>query len=114
MLPAIILPLPLPLRRPTDPPFSREELLALAALLPAVDRQRLALALLAELLQAAPDAAEAWSQPDSVRGWAKRFGVSRATMRRRLLDGSLRARPFGRLWQIPASLVPAKRPRPAV
>jgi hypothetical protein len=50
-----------------------------------------------------------WSAPDTVEGWSRRFGLSRNTMSKRLRHGTFRCRQCGRLWQIDASQVPAKK-----
>jgi hypothetical protein len=50
-----------------------------------------------------------WSAPNTLDGWCRVFGVHRNTMRKRLQDGTLRARPFGRHWQIALDDIPADR-----
>ncbi len=53
-----------------------------------------------------------WSKPDSIRGWAKVFGVSFAKMKALLKDGPIRSRQLGdKLYQIHVTDLPVIPPR---
>jgi hypothetical protein len=92
--------------------------------LPAAERTAVVLSLAAEQLaggdgpQTAQDRTGAtisptggppagWSKPNTLTHWADAFGISRATLRKRIADGTVKAQPFGKLWQIAPGSLPA-------
>jgi hypothetical protein len=57
----------------------------------------------------AEDRRLAWSRPDTIKAWAKVFGIHRNTMRQRLEEGKdPRSRKMGRHWRVALDDLPAK------
>jgi hypothetical protein len=77
--------------------------------LPAAERQAVALALAAELLVNDPARPAVWSRPATLTVLAARFDISRATLAKRIKDGTVRAKPFGKLWQVAVECLPPPR-----
>jgi hypothetical protein len=77
-----------------------EDLLALAAQLPPAERRRVA-----RELSGGGEAVE-WRRPNTVVGLARAFGIGRAAMSRRLRDGTVRAKRFGRYWRVAVEDLP--------
>jgi hypothetical protein len=50
-----------------------------------------------------------WSEPGTIKGWAKRFGLTRNTMRQWLVLQRVPSRQIGTLWQIDLRFIPPSK-----
>jgi hypothetical protein len=91
--------------------LNADAVLDAARRLPATERTALVLTLAAELLGEPAPAAGGWTRPDTLTWWAKVFACSRATLAKRIADGSVRAQRFGRRWRVAVEDLPSGRAR---
>jgi hypothetical protein len=89
-----------------------EALLLLSRRMTPAERCRFLQMQVADLLGEGVPGRPAWSKPDTVTRWARRFGLKRNAMGRLLRCGKLRCRRLGSRWQIATEDLPADPPGP--